>query len=458
MGRYTEQAKLAAVQEYCAGKAGLRDVAHRHDVDFSCLRQWVAAYQIHGVAGLQEKKRQRYSDEFKLTVLKRMHDERLSLRQTAALFDIRQFGIIGLWQRHYEEGAFDASSKPPTKAGRPRKMTTALPPVNAPSIDDESRSRDELLAEVKQLRMEVDYPKKARCLGSEEATNSATEKAQIVTELRLGHSLDGLLKLAGLARSTFYYQQKVLQADDKYAGLKDLIQTVFYEHKGRYGYRRITAALRRAGHFVNHKTVQKLMGQLGLKSLVRVKKYRSYKGEVGKAAPNILKRDFKAQHLNEKWATDVTEFKVGGQKLYLSPIMDLYNGEIISYAIARRPLYSMVDEMLEGAFKKLEPHEKPILHSDQGWQYRMPVYQRLLNEHSITCSMSRKGNCYDNAAMESFFGTLKSEFFYLNKFNNLDELHAGIDEYIEYYNQSRIKLKLNGLSPVEFRMQAAQAA
>ncbi|ELS42154.1 ISPsy9, transposase OrfB [Pseudomonas syringae pv. syringae B64] len=204
--------------------------------------------------------------------------------------------------------------------------------------------------------------------------------------------------------------------------------------------------------------MQKLMRQLGLKSLVRVKKYRSYKGEVGKAAPNILKRDFKAQHLNEKWATDVTEFKVGGQKLYLSPIMDLYNGEIISYAIARRPLYSMVDEMLEGAFKKLEPHEKPILHSDQGWQYRMPVYQRLLNEHSITCSMSRKGNCYDNAAMESFFGTLKSEFFYLNKFNNLDELHAGIDEYIEYYNQSRIKLKLNGLSPVEFRMQAAQAA
>ncbi|WP_017709906.1 IS3 family transposase, partial [Pseudomonas syringae] len=136
----------------------------------------------------------------------------------------------------------------------------------------------------------------------------------------------------------------------------------------------------------------------------------------------------------------------------------LYNGEIISYAIARRPLYSMVDEMLEGAFKKLELHEKPILHSDQGWQYRMPVYQRLLNEHSITCSMSRKGNCYDNAAMESFFGTLKSEFFYLNKFNNLDELHAGIDEYIEYYNHSRIKLKLNGLSPVEYRMQAAQAA
>ncbi|WP_031596819.1 IS3 family transposase, partial [Pseudomonas savastanoi] len=135
-----------------------------------------------------------------------------------------------------------------------------------------------------------------------------------------------------------------------------------------------------------------------------------------------------------------------------------YNGEIISYAIARRPLYSMVDEMLDGAFTRLGPDEKPILHSDQGWQYRMPIYQRLLHENSITASMSRKGNCYDNAAIESFFSTLKSEFFYLNKFNDLDELQAGIEEYIEYYNHSRIKLKLNGLSPVEFRMQAAKAA
>ncbi|EKG37714.1 transposase [Pseudomonas syringae pv. avii] len=164
MGKYTEQAKLAAVKEYCAGKAGLRDVAHRHDVDFSCLRQWVAAYQIHGPAALKEKRRQRYSDEFKLAVLKRMHDERLSLRQTAALFDIRQFGIINLWQRLFDEGALNASSKPPKKAGRPRKMTTPLPPVNSAPINDESRSRDELLAEVKQLRMEVDYLKKLDAL------------------------------------------------------------------------------------------------------------------------------------------------------------------------------------------------------------------------------------------------------------------------------------------------------
>jgi transposase InsO family protein len=269
--------------------------------------------------------------------------------------------------------------------------------------------------------------------------------------------LEGLLKVAGLARSTFYYQQKALQAADKYADLKTLIRSTFDQHKGRYGYRRITAAVRNAGHLVNHKTVQRLMAQLGLKSLVRVKKYRAYKGEVGKAAPNLLKREFEAAQPNQKWVTDVTEFKVGGQKLYLSPILDLYNGEIISYEIARRPLFDMVGKMLNGAFERLQPHENPILHSDQGWQYRMPIYYQKLNARSVTPSMSRKGNCYDNAAMESFFGTLKSEFFYLNKFNDLDELHAGIDEYIAYYNHSRIKLKLNGLSPVGYRTQAAQA-
>lgn len=263
-----------------------------------------------------------------------------------------------------------------------------------------------------------------------------------------------MLKLAGLARSTFYYQQKSLQAADKYADLKDKICSIFNEHKGRYGYRRITLALQRSGRLVNHKTVQRLMGELQLKSLVRVKKYRAYKGEAGKAAPNILQRDFNSDRPNQKWVTDVTEFKVAGQKLYLSPILDLYNGEIIAFDIAKRPLFDMVGKMLKAAFARLRPHEKPVLHSDQGWQYRMPLYRRLLKEQSVTPSMSRKGNCYDNAAMESFFGTLKSEFFYLKKFNNLDELHAGLVGYIQYYNHARIKVKLNGLSPVEYRTQA----
>lgn len=182
-----------------------------------------------------------------------------------------------------------------------------------------------------------------------------------------------------MARSTFYYQQKALQAADKYAELKDKIRSTFDEHKGRYGYRRITAAVRSAGHLVNHKTVQRLMAQLQLKSLVRVKKYRAYKGEVGKAAPNLLKRVFEAPSPNQKWVTDVTEFKVGGQKLYLSPVLDLYNGEIISYEVARRPLFDMVGKMLKGAFKRLQPHEKPFCTQTRAGSIECP----------FTCGLSK---------------------------------------------------------------------
>jgi putative transposase len=277
-----------------------------------------------------------------------------------------------------------------------------------------------------------------------------------VLELRQRYRLADLLKVAGLARSTFYYQQKVLQAGDKYASLKDRIRALFKQHKGRYGYRRITAAVRSQGDRINHKTIQRLMGQLSLKSCVRPKKYKSFKGNVGKIAPNVLKRKFEASRPNKKWVTDVTEFNVGGQKLYLSPVLDLFNGEIIAYEMARRPLFDMVNTMLNKAFAKLGPRDKPILHSDQGWQYQMPVYSRRLKQHKVRQSMSRKGNCLDNATMESFFGTLKSEFFYLNKFRNLDELQAGIKEYIHYYNHDRIKLRLRGLSPVQYRMKYKQ--
>jgi len=278
-----------------------------------------------------------------------------------------------------------------------------------------------------------------------------------VQELRQQYPLDGLLKVAGLPRSTFYYRQKALLAGDKHKSLKDRITSIFTRHKGRYGYRRVTAAIRQLGDRVNHKTVQRQMGRLGLKSLVRPKKYRSYKGEVGEAASNVLKRQFHASQPNEKWVTDVTEFNVAGEKLYLSPVLDLYNGEIVAFETARRPVFDLVSRMLKKALAKLDSHDRPMLHSDQGWQYRMPAYQRALREREMVQSMSRKGNCLDNAAMESFFAVLKSEYFYPNKFRSVDELQVGITNYIHYYNHDRIKLKLKGLSPVQYRTQPLAA-
>jgi putative transposase len=278
-----------------------------------------------------------------------------------------------------------------------------------------------------------------------------------VQELRQQYPIAGLLKLAKLPRSTFYYQQKALKQDDKYQQLKDTIKAVFERHKGRYGYRRITAAVRQLGDQVNHKVVQRLMAMLGLKSLVRPKKYRSFRGEIGQAAPNELQRQFEAKAANQKWVTDVTEFNVAGEKLYLSPVLDLYNGEIVAFETSKRPVFELVSSMLKKALTKLGPEDKPMLHSDQGWQYRMPAYQRQLQDRRLVQSMSRKGNCYDNAAMESFFGVLKSEFFYLNKFDSIDALQDGLTDYIHYYNHDRIKLKLKGLSPVQYRTQALAA-
>jgi putative transposase len=278
-----------------------------------------------------------------------------------------------------------------------------------------------------------------------------------VQELRQQYPITDLLALAKLPRSTFYYQQKVLQVDDKHKQLKEQIRAVFNGHKGRYGYRRVTAAVRQLGERVNHKTVQRLMGTLGLKSLVRPKKYRSFKGEIGQAAPNELQRRFEANAANQKWVTDVTEFNVAGKKLYLSPVLDLYNGEIVAFETAERPKFELVSSMLKKALAKLGPIDRPMLHSDQGWQYRMPAYQHLLREREMVQSMSRKGNCLDNAAMESFFAVLKTEFFHLNKFNSVEELKVGLERYIHYYNHDRIKLKLKGLSPVQFRTQPLAA-
>jgi transposase InsO family protein len=263
-----------------------------------------------------------------------------------------------------------------------------------------------------------------------------------------------LLRAANLSRSTFYYQAKVLQSGDRYAGLKARIHAVYERHNGRYGYRRITAELSRDGEAVNHKTVQRLMQQLELKSLVRPKRYRAYRGELA-STPNQLNRQFAAARPNEKWVTDVTEFNVRGEKLYLSPVMDLFNGEIVAYEMHERPLFPLIANMLKKALLRLAAEEAPMLHSDQGWQYQMLPYRRQLAERGLTQSMSRRGNCLDNAAMESFFATLKSEFFRLNKFDSIAQLRQGLRRYIHYYNHHRLRLKLKGLSPVEYRTQAS---
>ena len=218
-----------------------------------------------------------------------------------------------------------------------------------------------------------------------------------------------------------------MQKEDKYASVKEEITTIYHENRGRYGYRRITAELRKRNFLLNHKTVQRLMKELGLVCRVRMKKYRSYKGEVGKIAPNLLNRDFRAEKPNQKWVTDVTEFSLFGEKLYFSPILDLCSSDLVSYTISDRPALSMVTTMLDEAFAKIPAETNLILHSDQGWQYQHKQYQQMLREKGVRQSMSRKGNCLDNAVIENFFGLLKSELLYLQEFPLHGTLQTGTD-------------------------------
>ena len=219
-----------------------------------------------------------------------------------------------------------------------------------------------------------------------------------------------LLEIAQLPRATFYYHVKKMHRADKYADAKTEIAAIYHENKGRYGYRRITMVLHSRGFLLNHKTVQRLMKELGLVCRVRIKKYRSYKGEIGRIAPNLLNRDFYAEKPNQKW----------------------------------------VETIPDGAGL--------ILHSDQGWQYQHKQYQQMLKSKGIRQSMSRKGNCLDNAVMENFFGLLKSELLYLQEFQSMEQFKQELIDYLDYYNNFRIKAKLKGLPPALHRQQALSAA
>jgi transposase InsO family protein len=261
-----------------------------------------------------------------------------------------------------------------------------------------------------------------------------------------------------MARATYYYYFNQAKKPDKYEETKRRIRTICEENKGRIGHRRITMVLHAEHIQINQKTVLKIMRQLGLFCKVRMSKYHSYQGEVGKTAPDLLGREFEAARPNQKWVTDVTEFSLFGQKLYLSPIIDLCSRDIVSYAICDHPKLSLVMDMLEDALRELPDGTNLILHSDQGWQYQHKHYQCMLAEKGIRQSMSRKGNCLDNAVIESFFAVLKSELLYLQDFESMEHFKEELIAYLDYYNNRRIKVKLKGLPPALHRQQALLVA
>ncbi|MFX2612085.1 IS3 family transposase [Enterobacter mori] len=450
--KHSLELKLAVVMHYTEGHGGQGETAAYFNVEITSVKKWIRAYLKHGLEGLKRKRAHTPYEE-KLKIVLTTINEELSPREAAARFNVSDASVIRKWVSLYKDyGAESLNSRrgmPGTVSNKTPsdRKETARPP--------EQMTQEELADELSYLRAENAYLKKLEALGSKQ---KAKEKTQIINELRHDHGLRDLLRAAKLPRSTWYHNLKRLTLPDPYADLKSQICEIYQYHKGRYGYRRITVWLRRQGLRINHKVVQKLMEEMELKALIRVKKYRSWKGDVGKVAPNLLQRNFDAEKANEKWVTDVTEFAVDGKKLYLSPVLDLYNREIIAYSMSERPRMQMINSMLDQAMSRLGERDKPVLHSDQGWQYQMKHYQNVLQSNGVVQSMSRKGNCLDNAVMEGFFGMLKSECYYLNKFKSTKELRRAIEEYIDYYNHERISSRLKGLSPVEYRTQVHLAA
>ncbi|PEJ90965.1 IS3 family transposase [Bacillus toyonensis] len=444
MTKFTAEEKLAAVQSYLEGVGGYDAVGASMGAAASTIRTWVIQYKHNGVEAFI-KSYASYSAQFKLDVLNYMNEQGTSSDEAAAIFNISSSGLIRKWRKQFASQGTDALlSKKEGRLNMMKKTKKSTTPMK--------ESIEELQIEVERLRMENAYFKKVECLSSKQ------DKVKVLFELKAEFPIHALIKLACIPRSTYYYWLKKRNAPDKDAEIKALIQTIYNEHKGRYGYRRIRDELMNRGYPINHKKVQRIMIELGLACLVRIKKYRSYKGNVGKVASNILERNFQAETPNKKWVTDITEFKVLGEKLYMSPMLDLFNGEIITYTISSKPTYSLVSNMLDQALERLTEADTPLIHSDQGWHYQMEKYRCSLTKRGITQSMSRKGNCYDNAVIENFFGIMKSELLYLNEFESVEHFKRELAKYIDYYNHKRIKAKLKGMSPVQYRTHTQETA
>ncbi|HAH9745145.1 TPA: IS3 family transposase [Escherichia coli] len=447
--KHSFEVKLAAVNHYLAGHAGIISTAKLFQLSHTSLSHWINLFLLHGPRALDCRHKRSYSPEDKLCVVLYALGHSESLPRVAARFNIPSHNTVKNWIKGYRKSGNEAFIR--------RRKEKSMTRSDDTHENEANMTPEEMKNELRYLRAENAYLKAMQEHLLEKKPPGAGEKTKVIRSLRCGHCQSDLLKAAGLARSTLYYQLSLQKAKDKYADVKQLIASIFHEHRGCYGYRRIHCELQKRGLKFSGKTVRKLMQQLGLKSPMRLKKYRSYRGNMGLAAENILQRQFKAEAPCEKWVTDITEFRAGGQKLYLSPILDLFNGEIVAWETACRPTEELVKRMLNKGLESLAEGEKPLLHSDQGWHYRIKSYQSDLADKGLVQSMSRKGNCLDNAVMENFFGHLKEEIYYRRDYRNVEELENAVNEYITYWNQKRIKLSLGGLSPVEYRTEHQKA-
>ncbi len=412
-----------------------------------------------------------HSNIEKLKAIKRVLEDNESIWSVAVDLGLRSKHTLQQWIKSYISNGYNVITK---KKGRPSTRDKEKEDSRRAGEGERTSSR----AAVEEDRRSR-ILKKIVCLNSQGRKEDKEQLTEAVTELRqeLKCSLEFILEtinsndsLPHLPRSDYYYWKNRTDPDSKNSDLMDAITTIYTDNHKRYGYRRITLQLKNEGWTVNHKAVKRLMSKLNLYGITPRAKYKSYKGDFNGTVDNKLLdkrvdtkrhrteyiRDFSTSDVNEKWTTDVSEFHIAAGKLYLSPILDMHNREIVSYNISRNPSFVQTTDMLNKAFSRFKDLSHLIFHSDQGWQYQMAQYRKALKARGITQSMSRKGNCLDNSPMENFFGKMKNEMFYGHEyeFKTLEQLQKAMEDYIEYYNNKRIQVKLKGLTPCQARNQS----
>ena len=470
--KLTYEQKLKVYKEWKSRSKSPLTIARELSLSESSTRYFLRLADRYGVEVLKHGKNKHYSADEKIRIINRVLISHESATCVSLDEGLPSSGMLFNWMKSYTENGYTIIERKrgrKSNAKEENKGRAASGKQIPEGEEPEIRNRECIL-------------KKIRCLGFGKREVRKEEIAQAVTELRqeLKCSLKFILEvikanpsLPQITRSDYYYQSSKTDKDMKKDSLMNRIIAIYYHHKCRYGYRRITLQLRNEGIAVNHKSVKKrLMKKMGLRGITPRAKYKSYKGDFNGTVKNQLldkvvdeenhktyyERNFSATAPNQKWTTDISEFHIAAGKLYLSPILDMFNGEIVTYTISRSPVYAQVQNMLDKAFKMYPNLEGLIFQSDQGWQYQMVQYHRSLKDKGILQSMSRKGNCLDNCVMENFFGKMKNEMFYGHEyeFTSLDDLQKSMEAYIHYYNTERIQTKLKGLTPCEARLRALE--
>ncbi len=393
--------------------------------------------------------------EVKLDALHRCFELGESVKSVSEDIGYTKSSIFAWRKKYLREGAVALMNKTSIRRG---------------ALKEGSARSDSEIAELKarlfDLQLENDILKETinvlkKDPGVDRTALSNREKAVIVDALKNRYSLPLLLKEMRLAKSCYYYQKKILSKADKYARLRSRIKEMFKENKERYGYRRIYGLLVREGCAVSEKVVRRIMKQEGLTVNIRRRRsYSSYQGEISPAVPNMIERDFHADKPNQKWLTDITEFAIPAGKVYLSPIVDCFDGLLPSWTISTHPNAPLVNAMLDKAIARLNADEHPVIHSDRGSHYRWPGWIERMEQAGLTRSMSKKGCSPDNSACEGLFGRLKNEMFYNQDWSDvsIEEFTGMLNAYLIWYNEERIKVSLGNMSPKEYRQSLGYAA